>query len=96
MIEAIIKSSGSIINKPVIHRVIIEDETAIAVKRKDEETNKVEQLTIAQLFDSFLRKSSYTINGIEVDSKLFTEWFNQKHLNKSLQSRLISIDFRRI
>lgn len=98
MIEAIIKSSGVLINTPRITRIVIENENDIAVKRKNEDTEKIEQLTIAQLFDSFLKKSNYlSSTQTEPDTKLFEDWFSQKYIKgKSLETSLINIEFRRI
>lgn len=98
MIEAIIKSTGALIDRPRISRIVIENESVIAVKRKNEETEKIEQLTIAQLFDSFLKTSNYLSSvQTEPESKLFEEWFSEKYIKgRSLETSLISLQFRRI
>jgi hypothetical protein len=95
MIEAVIKSTGNIVGKPVINRVIIENESDIAVRRKDDETNKIEQFTIGELFDSYNKKSSYRSNM--PDSSLFEEWFSSKYIRgRNLESRIISVQFYRV
>lgn len=98
MIEATIKVTSGIVNKPQTLTLIVENEDEIAVRRKDEETNKIEQLTIRQLFDSFFKKSSYNRSGSEdVDSNLFESWFHQKHIKgKNIENRLISISYKRV
>jgi|688.fasta_scaffold979120_2 hypothetical protein len=97
MIEAIIKMTGAMIDKPVFKKIIIEKEDDIAVRRKNEETEKIEQLTIAQLFDSFLKKSNYIKTGDEVDYTLFESWFLQKFIKgKNIESRIISIEYKRV
>ena len=98
MIEATIKYTGSFIDKPSSIKILIRDESVVAVRRKDEETNKIEQLTVEQLFDSFLKKSNYLKGGQgEVDHTLFESWFSQKHIkNSSLENRIISIEYKRV
>jgi len=98
MIEATIRVTGGIINKPQRLKLIVENEDEIAVRRKDEETNKIEQLTICQLFDSFFAKSSYHKNGGDtVDSSLFESWFFQKYIKgKNVENRIISIEYKRL
>jgi hypothetical protein len=95
MIEAVIKSTGNIVGKPVVNRVIIENESDVAVRRKDEETGKIEQFTIGELFNSYNRKSSYLKN--EPDPSLFESWFSGKYIKgRNLESRIISIQFYRV
>lgn len=87
------------IDRPRITRILIEDEDVVAVRRKDEETERMIQLTIRQLFDGWSRKSSYlkTEEDVEVDPSLFPEWFSAKYLNgKGLQNSIISIEYTRI
>lgn len=98
MIEATITITSGIINKPQTLKLIVENEEEIAVRRKDEETNRIEQLTIRQLFDSFFKKSSYDKSGAEeIDSGLFESWFFQKHLKgKNIENRIISISYKRV
>ena len=97
MIEATIKTTGQFINKPKIVKIIVEKEDEIAVRRKDEETNKIEQLTIKQLFDSFLKKSNYLRTGGEVDHTLFESWFREKYITgRGIESRIISIEYKRL
>jgi hypothetical protein len=92
MIEAVIKSTGNIVGKPVINRIIIENESDIAVRRKDDETGKIEQFTIGELFNSYNKKSSYRKS--EPDPSLFEEWFGNKFIKgRGLESRIISIQF---
>lgn len=94
MIEAVILSTGSIVGKPVINKVVIQNENDIAVRRKDDETGRIEQFTIGELFDSYNKKSSYRKN--EPDPSLFEEWFSSKYIKgKGLESRIISIQFYR-
>lgn len=95
MIEAVIKSTGNIVGKPVVNRVILDNESDIAVRRKDEETGKIEQFTIGELFDSYNRKSSYRKD--EPPPSLFEDWFSSKYIRgRNLESRIISIDFHRV
>jgi hypothetical protein len=92
MIEAVIKSTGNIVGKPVINRIIIENESDIAVRRKDDETGKIEQFTIGELFNSYNKKSSYRKS--EPDPSLFEEWFGNKFIKgRNLEGRIISIQF---
>jgi hypothetical protein len=95
MIEAVIKSTGNIVGKPVVNRIIIENEGDVAVRRKDEETGKIEQFTIGELFNSYNRKSSYKKN--EPSPSLFEDWFSSKYIKgRNLESRIISIQFYRV
>jgi hypothetical protein len=95
MIEAVIKSTGNTVDKPVVNRIIIENESDIAVRRKNDETNKIEQFTIGELFDSYNKKSTYRSNAPE--SSLFEEWFSVKYIRgRHLESRVISIQFYRV
>jgi len=95
MIEAVIKSTGNIVGKPVVNRIIIENEGDVAVRRKDEETGKIEQFTIGELFDSYNHKSSYKKN--EPSPSLFEDWFSSKYIKgRNLESRIISIQFYRV
>lgn len=95
MIEAVIKSTGSIIGKPVVNRIIIENESDIAVRRKDDETGRIEQFTVGELFNSYNKKSSYRKN--EPDPSLFMEWFSNKFIKgRNLESRIIDIQFYRV
>jgi len=97
MIEVIIKSSGMMVNKPRISRILLEDEDAVAVRRRDEETNKVEQLTIGQLYDAHERKCTYVKGQVDQDSHLFNDWFSQKYLKgTSLETSVIGIEYRRL
>lgn len=96
MIEAIIKSAGALVNKPNFYRIVLEDENIVAVRRKDEETNKVQEFTIKQLFDASLKTSNYLIAKGEIDQHLFKEWFSQKYIKgTSLETRIIGIEFNR-
>lgn len=92
MIQAVIKSTGTFIDKPRTTQILIEDESVVAVRRKNEETNQIEQFTIAELFDSFYKKSGY--NSFGPDSKLFEDWFSQKFLKN--KNNIISIEFNRV
>ena len=97
MIYAIIKSTGTFVDKPRVSRIDIPNEDDIAVKRKDEETKKVEQYTIAQLFDAHQKKSSYITTEIpEVSSDMFHSWFVKKFISgKNIENNLISIEYFR-
>lgn len=92
MILATIKSAGTFIDKPKIAYITLQDETALAVRRKNDETNQIEQFTIGELFDSFYKKSGY--NDFGPDSRLFEDWFSQKYLKN--KNNIISIDFVRV
>lgn len=95
MIQATIKSTGTLINKPRITTILLEDENVVAVRRKNEDTNKIEQFTIGELFDSFYKKASYNQNI--ADQRLFEDWFSQKYISgKNIQNNIISIDFVRV
>lgn len=92
MIKATIKSTGTFIDKPKISEIVINDESVVAVRRKNEDTNQIEQFTIGELFDSFYKKSTY--NSLLPDSRLFEDWFSQKYLRNN--NNIISIDFSRV
>jgi hypothetical protein len=95
MIKATVKSTGTLINKPRITTILLEDENAIAVRRKNEETNRIEQFTIGELFDSFYKKASYNQNI--ADQRLFEDWFSQKYISgKNIQNSIISVEFSRV
>lgn len=95
MIEAIIKSSSNIINKPFIKKIIIENENDIAIRRKDDETGRIEQFTIGELFDSFNKKASYNVNT--PDSLLFEEWFSNKFIKgRNIENSIIGVQYHRI
>lgn len=92
MIQAVVKSTGTFIDKPKINKILLEDESALAVRRKNEETNQIEQFTVGELFDSFYKKSGY--NDFGPDSRLFEDWFSQKYLKN--KNNIISIEFSRV
>jgi hypothetical protein len=94
MIEVHIKFAGALIDRPRIAKILIEDESSVAIRRKDEETNKVEQFTIAVLFDTFQKKASY--NSFGPDSRLFEDWFSEKYIkNTGIESSIIGIEYIR-
>lgn len=96
MIKATMLCTGTFINKPQQYTLFIEDEDALAVQRLNEETNKLEQYTIKELFDSYSKKSSYTKDDNIADSDLFPEWFSSKYITGTgFQSRVISIQYER-
>ena len=89
--------TGTFINKPSQYTLVIEDEDALAVQRLNEETNKLEQYTIKELFDSYSKKSSYTKDDVIADSDLFPEWFSSKYITGTgFQSRVTSIKYERV
>ncbi len=99
MIEALITTTGAIINRPRTVRIVIADEEAVAVRRRDEDSNDVIQLTIRDLFDAYLaKKGSYIkLDSGEVDSLLFQDWFSTKYIvGKNIQNNIISIQFNRL
>lgn len=96
MIEAIIKTTGAFIDRPSITKILLENEKEVAVRRKDDETNKIEQFTIGELFDSHLKRGHYSLTG-GLASDLFEDWFTSKFIKgKSLETRIISIEYKRV
>lgn len=98
MIEALITVTGAMINRPRTVRIVIADETVVAVRRRDEDTDKVIQLTIQDLFDGYLAKGSYIKADVgEVDPALFQDWFSTKYIvGKNIQNSIIGIQFNRL
>jgi len=101
MIKATVKFSGNVINKPLIREFIIEDEDQIAIQRKNAETNRVEQFTIRELFDSFHNNSSYSKTDNDINNKitndLFPTWFLNKFIRgKAIEQRIIDVRYERI
>ena len=99
MIEALITVTGAIIDRPRTVRIILEDEDVVAVRRRDEDTEKVVQLTIRDLFDAYLsKKGAYIkVDSGEIDSTLFQDWFSTKYIvGKNIQNNIISIQFNRL
>jgi hypothetical protein len=98
MIQATIKRTGMFIDKPQFHTILIEDEDVVAVQKRDEDTNKLIQLTIRDLFDGYSKNASYLKGGSpEIDSTLFVDWFNSKYITgKGIQTGIISIEYKRL
>jgi hypothetical protein len=101
MIRATIKSTGQLINKPRFSYIDIVDEDQLAIQRKNEETNKVEQFTIRELFDFFSKNSIYEKNMGERESSITTDlwetWFMGKYIRgKNIENNIIGVTYERI
>jgi hypothetical protein len=101
MIRATIKTTGALINKPRFSYIDINDENQLAIERKNEETNKLEQFTILELFEYYSKNSSYEKRMGErenpVTADLWETWFMNKYIRgRNLESSLISISYERI
>lgn len=96
MIYAIIKSTGQLIDKPRIQRINIPNEHDIAFRWRNEDTEKSGQLTIAELYDACMVKSSYTKTSpdVVIDPGMFHAWFVKKFITgKSIESNLLGIEY---
>ena len=101
MIQATLKHSGALVNKCRTSYLLIEDETQLAVRRKNEETGKIEEFTIAEIFDVFHKKSSYKKNMGEQEesfgAELFESWFMSKYIvGRGMENNLLEITYERI
>lgn len=101
MIRATVKTVGALVNRPRISFIDIEDDSHVAIRRKNEDTNKVEQFTIAELFDFYSKNSSYEQrmgdNENPISADLWEIWFMNKYIRGTgLETRLISISYERI
>ena len=99
MIKVTMMCTGTFINKPQKYTLVIDDEDALAVQRLNEDTNKLEQYTIRELFDAYTKKSSYLKGDSQTtaNSDLFPEWFSAKYITGTdFQSRVTSIDYERV
>lgn len=101
MLRAVVKTTGYFIDKPRLSSILIENEDEIAIRRKNPETNKIEQFTIRELFDSFSKNSSYVRNEGDkeqpITPDLFPTWFNNRYVRgKPIESSLIDIKYERI
>jgi hypothetical protein len=101
MIRATVKTVGALVNRPRISFIDVEDESHIAIRRKNEDTNKVEQFTISELFDVYSKNSSYEQrmgdNENPITTDLWETWFMNKYIRGTgIETRLISISYERI
>ena len=97
MIIAEILYSGALIDKPKIRRFSLL-ENDIALERKNEDTGKIEKLTVGELYSIFSSKGSYETRykdlETEVPKEYFDAWFREKYLKgTALDSRIISIKY---
>lgn len=96
MIKAIITLNSGQINKHITKEIVLPDERTIAIRRKNEETNKIEEITVGDLFDLFSNRKLYKKTGplVDMDFNMFYEWFTAKYISgKSIQSSIINIKF---
>jgi len=100
MIKAVATITGAKVDEPRTVELFIDYESVIAVKRRNEETKKLEQYTIEQLFDAYKAQthSSYKkFNDPMVDDDLFTAWFSQKYIkDTNIEHVLLSLTFERV
>lgn len=101
MIQATLKSTGALIDRPIVSYITLPDENQLAVQRKNEDTGKVEQLTIGELFDIWFKKSSYKMRVGDqeetIGPEMFESWFSKKYISGTgLQNSLLSISYERI
>lgn len=97
MIKVTMLCAGTFVNKPQEYTLLIDNEDDLAVQRINEETEKLEQYTIRQLFDSYIKKSSYVKDTTVADSDLFPEWFSKKYIDGTgFQQRIISLSYERV
>jgi hypothetical protein len=100
MIRANLVLTGFFIDKPD-HRSILIDETAAAVERKNEKTNKLERLTVGELYDIFVKSGSYIRDASDPSDHLtqehFYTWFRAKYIiGTPLEFKVTKITFERI
>lgn len=98
MIKAIITLNSGKINNYLRKEVVLPPEDTIAIQRRDDETKKIEEVTIGELYELFSKRSLYSKSGdrilTEMDFNMFYEWFNAKYIQgKSIQSSIVDIKF---
>jgi hypothetical protein len=96
MIYAIIKSTGQLIDRPRSQRINIPNENEVAFRWKNEDTEKTGQLTIAELYDACIVKSSYEKKSpdVEIHPGMFHAWFVKKFITgKSIENNLLGIEY---
>lgn len=101
MIRATIKSTGTLINKPRISYIDILEENKLAIERKNEDTNKLEQFTILELFEFYSKNSSYEKRMGDRENPMTTDlwetWFMNKYIRgRNIENGIISISYERI
>lgn len=99
MIKATLKTTGLMVDQPRVNYLTIDNEDEIAVKKRDEETDKLIQLTIGQLYDAYIHPMSYdkTADGVYIEPSLFLSWFNSKYITgKGIQTSILSLEFKRL
>ena len=99
MIVAYVTITGAFINKPFIHTISIDEKTA-AIERKNEKTNKLERLTVGELYDIFVQSGSYIRDASEPDEHLtgdhFYTWFRAKYIiGTPLEFKVLNIRFEK-
>ena len=96
MIYAIIKSTGQLIDKPRSQMINIPDENEVAFRWKNEDTEKTGQLTIVELYEACISKSSYEKKSpdVEIHPGMFHAWFVKKFITgKSIENNLLGIEY---
>lgn len=98
MIEATLKTAGARINQIREYTMVIEDEDEIVMRKRDEDTGQViKELTIRELFDAYKKRAAYKKGDAESDAFKFESWFSHKFIKgTAMETRLVSLDFRRI
>lgn len=96
ILEAHLTTTGTLINKPDVHILRLTNLDTVAVRRKDEETNDIVQLTIQDLYNAYKKRSSYDEKpkNIEVKETLFEDWFSEKYIKGTpFETRIIDLRF---
>lgn len=92
--------TGFFVDKPR-HAHITLDETAPAIERKNEKTNKLERLTVGELYDIFVQSGSYIRDSSDPSEHLtedhFYTWFRAKYIiGTPLEFKVLKITFERV
>lgn len=97
MIEATIKVSGALVDKPRILQFQLQESTLAAETQLP--NGKTKKWTVGELYDIYTNKNSYIKENIDPEDMInpthFDLWFRTKYIkDKSFEQRIISITFK--
>jgi predicted metal-dependent hydrolase len=99
MIKATVKNSSLFVDKPK-KTVIMLNEKDVALERKNEQTNKLQKITVGELYNLWYLGHDYIKVAVDpsdqITAKMFMDWFSAKHLhNKPIGNNIIGIEFEK-
>ncbi len=98
MIKVTVTRPGTLINKPVVNTLLLEEDK-LAMEHRDEETGKlIKAYTVGDLYNLYKTNSSYVPEGTDPETHpkgaFFELWVQAKYLKNV--TNILSIEYTRI